>query len=123
MSLFFYLTIITAMVGLFGLSLFIAQRNRKQIGIRKVLGASAPEIMLKLSKGLIIQVLIAVVLATPMAMVIVKGYLSVFPSNFHLGLSFYLLCGGLALLLVLITVGWQTWRAAMANPTEALRCE
>lgn len=123
MNLFFVLTIVTSLVGLFGLSLFIAQRHRREVGIRKVFGASIATIMLRLSKGIIIQVLIAVFLATPISMIIVKGYLSVFPSPFHLGLPFFLMGGGIALILVLITVCWQTWRAAIANPTEALRCE
>lgn len=123
MNLFFILTIISSLVGLFGLSLFIAQRNRREVGIRKVYGAPITNIMLRLSKGLVIQVLIAICLATPLSMLMVKGYLSVFPSKFHLGLPFFLLGGGLGLLLVLITVGWQTWRAANANPTESLRWE
>lgn len=123
MKLFFMLTITTSLVGLFGLSLFIAQRNRRVVGIHKVMGASITNIMLKLSKGLVIQVLIAIVLATPVAMVIITGYLSVFPSDFSLGLPFYLMGGGGALLLVLLTVSWQTWKAAMANPTEVLRSE
>jgi ABC-type antimicrobial peptide transport system permease subunit len=123
MNLFFILTIITSLVGLFGLSLFIAQRHRREVSIRKVFGASIPSIMLRLSKGLILQVFIAIVLATPVAMVLVTGYLSVFPSDFSIGLPFYLMGGGLALLLVLLTVGWQTWRAAMANPAEVLRNE
>lgn len=123
MNLFFYLTILTSLVGLFGLSLFIAQRNRKEVGIRKVMGASNVSVMLRLSKGLIIQVLIAICLATPLSMVSVRGYLSVFPGNFQLGFPFYLMGGGIALLLVLVTVSWQTWSAARANPTEALRSE
>jgi len=122
MSLFFILTIITSLVGLFGLSLFIAQRHRREVGIRKVFGAPILTIMLRLSKGLIIQVLIAISLATPLSMMMFKGYLSVFPSLFHLGFPFFLMGGGIGLLLMLITVGWQTWRAAVANPTESLRC-
>ncbi len=123
MNLFFILTIVTSLVGLFGLSLFIAQRHRREVGIRKVYGASISTIMIRLSKGIIVQVFIAIFLATPVSMIMVMGYLSVFPSKFHLGLPFYLMGGGVAMILVLITVGWQTWSAAMANPTEALRCE
>ncbi|MHC1703554.1 MAG: ABC transporter permease [Tenuifilaceae bacterium] len=123
MNLFFILTIITSLVGVFGLSLFISQRNRREVGIRKVFGAPIANIMLRLSKGLIIQVIIAMVLATPLSMMMVKGYLSVFPSDFHLGLPFFLMGGGIGLLLMLITVGWQTWRAATRNPVEALRHE
>ncbi len=123
LNLFFYLTIITSLVGLFGLSLFIAERNSRVISIRKVFGASIPSIMLKLSKGIIIQVIIAFILATPVSMMAMTGYLSVFPSGFNLGLLTFLLGGILAMILVLLTVGWQTWRAANANPAEALRAE
>ena len=123
MNLFFVLTIITSLVGLFGLSLFIAQRKRREVGVRKVFGASITTIMYSLSKGIIVQVFIAILFATPISMIMVKGYLSVFPNNFHLGLPFYLMGGGLAMALVLITVGWQTWKAATENPTEAIRYE
>jgi len=120
---FYYLTIITSLVGLFGLSLFIAQRNRREVGIRRVLGASTQSLMLRLSKGIIIQVFIAILLATPVSMIATRGYLSVFPGNFKIGLPVFLLGGGIALVLVLLTIGWQTYLAAKANPTEALRSE
>ncbi len=123
LNLFFYLTIITSLVGLFGLSLFIAERNSRVISIRKVFGASISSIMLRLSKGIIIQVIIAFILATPVSMMAMTGYLSVFPSEFNLGLFTFILGGVIALILVLLTVGWQTWRAANANPAEALRVE
>ena len=123
MNLFFYLTIISSLVGLFGLSLFIAQRNRHEVGVRKVLGATTFSIMLRLSKGLIIQVLIAILLATPVSMMSIKGYLSIFPDKFKIGLPLFLIGGVVALILVLLTVGWQTYIAAKANPTVALRSE
>ncbi len=123
LSLFFYLTIITSLVGLFGLSLFIAKRNNRVISIRKVFGASISNIMLRLSKGIIIQVLIAFILATPVSMMAMTGYLSVFPAEFNLGLLTFIIGGIIAMILVLLTVGWQTWRAANANPAEALRVE
>ncbi|OFX83251.1 MAG: hypothetical protein A2W99_12460 [Bacteroidetes bacterium GWF2_33_16] len=123
LNMFFYLTIITSLVGLFGLSLFIAERNRRVISIRKVFGASIINIMFRLSKGIIVQVLIAIILATPVSMMIMMGYLSIFPSNFSLGISIYIFGGIVAMVLVLLTVGWQTWRAANANPADALRCE
>jgi hypothetical protein len=93
------------------------------VGIRKVFGAPIITIMLRLSKGLIFQVLIAIILATPLSMMMFKGYLSAFPSDFQLGFPFFLIGGGIGLVLVLITMGWQTWRAAMANPTQSLKCE
>jgi len=123
LNLFFVLTIITSLVGLFGLSLFIAERNRRVVSIRKVFGASIFNIMLRLSKGIIVQVLVAIILATPVSVMFMTGYLSVFPSGFEIGLGIFLFGGLVALILVLLTVGWQTWVAANANPSDALRCE
>lgn len=123
MQLFFMITIIASLIGLFGLSMFIAQRNRKEVGIRKVFGATVNSVMVKISKELIIQVLLAILIATPLAMGISRGYLSVFQYRIEPGIIFFLSGGGIAFMLVLITVSWQTWRAANMNPVEVLRYE
>ncbi|MBN2518945.1 MAG: ABC transporter permease, partial [Bacteroidales bacterium] len=123
MNIFFNLCIITSLIGLFGLSVFIAKRHIKEIGIRKVFGASVSVIMLKLLKGLIIQVLIIIVIATPFVYFFSQGFLQTFPFRINPGILFYLSGGGLALLLLLITVSWQTWMAANSNPVKALRYE
>ncbi len=123
MQLFFLLTIIASLIGLFGLSMFIARRNRKEIGIRKVFGATVGSVMLKISKELIVQVFIAIIIATPIAMVITQGYLSVFNYRIEPGLLFYFTGGAIAFILVLLTVSWQTWIAANRNPVEVLRYE
>ncbi|MBN2518946.1 MAG: ABC transporter permease [Bacteroidales bacterium] len=123
MNLFFILTIIASLIGLFGLSLFIAQRHRKEAGIRKVCGASVISVIMKLLKGLFIQVIIAICIATPIAFIITKGYLSVFPYRIEPGILFFLSGGGLALLMLILTVSWQTWRAANGNPINSLRYE
>ncbi len=123
MDLFFRLTIITSLVGIFGLSVFIAKRRRKEIGIRKVLGASVPNLMIKLLKGLIIQVLILIAIATPIVYIAAQGYLTVFPFRIEPGILFYLSGGGLALLMLLFTVSWQAWKASNSNPVDSLRYE
>ncbi len=123
MQMFFLLTIIASLIGLFGLSMFIAQRNRKEIGIRKVFGATVGSVMLKISRELIVQVIIAIFIATPIAMVITQGYLSVFNYRIEPGLLFYFTGGSIAFILVLFTVSWQTWIAANRNPVEVLRYE
>ena len=123
MQMFFLLTIIASLIGLFGLSMFIAQRNRKEIGIRKVFGATVGSVMLKISRELIVQVIIAIFIATPIAMVITQGYLSVFNYRIEPGLLFYFTGGAIAFILVLLTVSWQTWIAANRNPVEVLRYE
>lgn len=120
---FFIISIITALFGLFGLSVFIAERHRKEIGIRKVCGASSFRIINQLSKGLIVQVLIAVCLASPLTFAISLQYLSMFPK--HVQVDMVLLLGGglLAFALMMLTVTWQSWRAATRNPVESLRYE
>ncbi len=123
MQVFFLLTIIASLIGLFGLSMFIAQRNRKEIGIRKVFGATVGSVMVKISRELIVQVLIAIFLATPLAMMISQGYLSVFQYRIEPGILFYLAGGAIAFVLVLLTVSWQTWLAANRNPVDVLRYE
>jgi len=123
MHIFFYLTIITTLIGIFGLSVFIAQRNRKQIGIRKVFGASVSGLMLKLSKGIIIQALIAILIATPITYTFTGFYLSIFPKRIEPGPLFFLSGGILAMIILLATVSWQTWKTAMDNPVNSLRYE
>ncbi len=123
MTLFFILTIITSLVGLFGLSVFIAERHRKEVGIRKVCGASALKIVLRLSKGILVQVLIVLGIATPLSYFFTKGYLAVYPQHFEPGIFFYLCGGTVGALILILTVSWQTWRAANRNPVQELRYE
>lgn len=123
MNLFFILTIVASLVGLFGLSLFIAQRHRKEIGIRKVCGASVLKVTFNLIKGLIIQVVIAIAIATPIVFIATRGFLSVFPYRIEPGILFFLSGGGVALLLLILSVSWQTISAASRNPVESLRYE
>jgi len=123
MNMFFILTIAASLIGLFGLSLFIAQRHRKEIGIRKVCGASVLKVTFKLLKSLIIQVAISIAIATPIVFTITRGFLSVFPYRIEPGILFFLSGGGIALLLLLLSVSWQTIGAAGRNPVESLRYE
>jgi putative ABC transport system permease protein len=123
MHIFFLLTILNSLIGIFGLSVFIAQRYRKQIGIRKAFGAGIPVIMLKLSKGLLVQTLIAIAFASPISYLISKGFLTVFPMHIEPGVWFFLLGGIFMLIMLFTTVGWQTWSAASDNPVNSLRYE
>ncbi len=123
MNVFFILTIVASLIGLFGLSLFIAQRHRKEIGVRKVCGATVLTVTVKLLKSLIIQVAVSICIATPIVFIATKGYLSVFPYRIEPGILFFLSGGGVALLLLILTVSWQTLSAAGRNPVESLRYE
>jgi putative ABC transport system permease protein len=123
MHIFFLLTIVNSLIGIFGLSVFVAQRNRKSIGIRKVFGANILGIMFRHSKGLILQTLLAIVLASPLSFVVGMGYLSVFPEHVHPGILFLLFGGLLIAVMLAITVSWQTMKAARTDPARSLRYE
>jgi ABC-type antimicrobial peptide transport system permease subunit len=123
MHVFFLLTIINSLIGIFGLSVFVAQRNRKAIGIRKVFGANTIGIMLRHSKGLIIQTLFAIVLASPVSYMVGKGYLSVFPDHVNPGIPMLLFGGMLIAIMLALTVSWQTLKAARTDPARSLHYE
>ncbi len=123
MHVFFIITIITSLIGIFGLSLFILQKNQKKVGILKVCGASVTTIVAKLTRGMIIQVILAFIIATPLAWLFTLRYLSVFPKHFKPGFLLFLTGGLMALTMVLITVSWQTWKTALGNPVESLKYE
>ncbi len=123
MHVFFMLTIINSLIGIFGLSVFVAQRNRKAIGIRKVFGANTIGIMLRHSKGLIIQTLFAIVLASPVSYMVGKGYLSVFPDHVNPGIPLLLFGGLLIAIMLALTVSWQTLKAARTDPARSLHYE
>ena len=123
MAYFSSLAILVACLGLFGLAAFTAERRTKEIGIRKVLGASVSGIVMLLSKDFVTLMLIANVIAWPVAYWAMRDWLTNFAYRIDLGWSVFALSGGLALMIALLTVGYQAWKAARANPVDALRYE
>lgn len=115
------LAIIVSCLGLFGLAVFTAERRRKEIGIRKVLGASIYGIMHLLSFGFTKVVLVAVVLATPLAYWISKNWLDNFSEGISLSPYYILIPCLCVLVLSWLTVSYQTYRAAKVNPSLALQ--
>lgn len=112
-----------AFIGLFGLTVFIIQRKTKEIGIRKVLGASVPNIIGLLSKDFIKLALFAFIIAAPIAWYFVNGWLQNFAYRLEMQWWVFLLVGILAVGLVFITVSLQSLKAAMGNPVESIRSE
>jgi putative ABC transport system permease protein len=111
------------MIGLFALS-FQSSRNRtKEIGIRKVNGAKVSEILAMLNKNFIKWLVIAFVVACPIAYYAMNKWLENFAYKTTLSWWIFALAGVLALGIALLTVSWQSWRAATRNPVEALRYE
>ncbi len=117
------LAILIACLGLIGLSAFMAENRSKEIGIRKVFGASVQGIVFMLSKEYLKLVLLANVIAWPAAYFLLSKLLQWFPYHITIGIWTFLLSGILALAIALITVSYQSIKAALANPVESLRYE
>jgi putative ABC transport system permease protein len=117
------LSVFIALLGVLGLATFSIERRTKEIGIRKVLGATAAGIVLLFSRSYLWLVLISFVLAVPAAWWAMHRWLEGFA--YHIGISWWMfgMAGALPLLFAFLTVGWKTWRAAQRNPVEALRYE
>jgi putative ABC transport system permease protein len=122
-SLFSGLAIFIACLGLFGLATFNTLQRVKEIGIRKVLGATVPSILMLLSREIVILILFANLIAWPAAWYLMDLWLDSFA--FHIGMNplVYLAAALAAILLALLTVSTQTFRAAMTNPSNTLRYE
>ncbi|MCX6236200.1 MAG: ABC transporter permease [Bacteroidia bacterium] len=117
------LAIFISCLGLFGLSLFLVQNKKKEIGIRKVNGAKVSEILTLLNFDFVKWVAIAFLIACPIAWYAMHKWLESFAYKTALSWWIFALAGLLALGIALLTVSWQSWRAATRNPVEALRYE
>ena len=117
------LVIFIACLGLFGLSSFIAEQRTREIGIRKVLGASIIKIFSLLSQEFTRWVLLSNFIAWPLAYFVMTIWLQNFAYRINMNWRMFALSGILALLIALLTVSWQAIRAATANPVESLRYE
>jgi putative ABC transport system permease protein len=122
-TVFSGLTIFIACLGLFALAAFLTEQRTKEIGIRKTLGASVPRLVVTLSKEFIVLVLISFVLATVPAWYFMDQWLDGFAYRIDLNLVVFLLAGLTALLVAAATIGFQSMRAAAANPVHSLRYE
>jgi putative ABC transport system permease protein len=122
-SYFSLLAIIISCLGLIGLSLFMTELRTKEVGIRKVNGAKSLEIFSLLSREYIVWVFISMLIAIPIAYYVMHRWLENFAYKTDLGWWIFALSGLLALGIALLTVSWQSWKAATRNPVEALRYE
>ena len=112
-----------ACIGLFGLSVFAAERRIKEIGIRKVLGASVSNVAILLAKDFIVLVAIAILIASPLAWWAANKWLQNFAYRINISLWIFLIAGTLSILIALLTVSLQAIKAAIANPVKSLRTE
>jgi ABC-type antimicrobial peptide transport system permease subunit len=120
---FSFLAIIISTLGLIGLSLFMTELRTKEIGIRKINGAKSFEIFFLLSKEYLLWVLISIIVASPIAWLVMNKWLQKFAYRIEIRWWVFALTGAIALVVALLTVGFQSYRAASRNPVEALRYE
>jgi ABC-type antimicrobial peptide transport system permease subunit len=120
---FAILSIVVSCLGLFGLASYLAESRTKEIGIRKVLGASVFRIMTMLSISFVKLVMVAIVIASPLAWYFASNWLEAFEYRVPIGPGIFLLAGMVAIMIALVTVSVQAMRAAIANPVQSLRSE
>ena len=122
-NLFTIMAILISCLGLFGLVSFSAEQRKKEIGVRKVLGASVPRLVQLLSKDFLKLVAIAIIIATPIAWWAMNKWLQEFAYRVTISWWMFALAGFTAIAIALITVSFQAVKAAIANPVKSLRTE
>jgi putative ABC transport system permease protein len=122
-SFFTALAVFISCLGLFGLASFVAEQRTKEIGVRKVLGASIPALWRLLTKDFVWLVIISLCLAIPLAYYFMNEWLQEFQYRAHLSWWIFASAGGGALLITILTVSFQAIKAAVANPVKSLRTE
>jgi len=122
-GIFAALAIFISCLGLFGLAAYVAEQRTKEIGIRKVLGASVSQIWFLLSKDFIVLVLISCMVASPVAFYFLKNWLLKYNYRISIGASVFMLSALMAILITIVTISYQAVKAALANPVKSLRTE
>jgi ABC-type antimicrobial peptide transport system permease subunit len=122
-GVFAALAIFISCLGLFGLAAYVAEQRTKEIGIRKVLGASVQEVWLLLSKDFIVLVAISCLVAVPVSFYFLHSWLMNYDYRISIGAGVFVLSGLMALVITIVTISFQAIKAALTNPVESLRTE
>ena len=122
-GIFAVLAIFISCLGLFGLAAYVAEQRTKEIGIRKVLGASVQQVWLLLSKDFIVLVLISCLIAAPISFYFLHNWLMNYDYRINIGVGVFVLSALIAIFITIITVSFQAIKAAIANPVKSLRME
>ncbi|MCH8123879.1 MAG: ABC transporter permease [Bacteroidetes bacterium] len=122
-NIFAVLALFVACLGLFGLASYTAERRTKEIGIRKVLGATISNIVMMLSKEFVLLVVLALAIAVPIAQRLSSNWLSQFAFHVESGYGVFIIASAAILMVTFLTVGFQSIRAALLNPAESLKDE
>ncbi len=121
--IFSSVAIFIACIGLFGLAAFVAEQRTKEIGIRKVLGATSGHVVLLLSKEFAVWVLISNVIAWPVAWYVMNGWLENFAFHTEMSVGYYLIAGIITFVIASVTVGFHAIKAAQSNPVASMKVE
>ena len=122
-SFFAVLAVFISCLGLFGMAAFVTERRTKEVGVRKVLGASVVSLWGLLSKEFVLLVGLSILIATPIAWYAMHNWLQNYAYRTRLDWWIFALTGGSALLIALLTISYQVLKAANANPARNLRSE
>lgn len=122
-AIFAVLAIFISCLGLFGLAAFMAEQRTREIGIRKVLGASIPQLLVLLSKEYLLLVLISCLIASPLALYFLQGWLKQYSYRIDIGAMVFIWAALLAVLIAVVVVSFQAIKAAMMNPVRSLKSE
>ena len=122
-GVFAALAIFISCLGLFGLAAYVAQRRTKELGIRKVLGASVMQLWVLLSREFIVLVMVSCLIAAPIAFYFMHGWLQTYDYRIGIGPGVFILSGAAAIVVTIVTVSLQAVKAAMMNPVRSLRSE
>ena len=122
-GIFAVLAIFISCLGLFGLASFMAERRTKEIGIRKVVGASVPQLWVLLSKDFVLLVIISCVIASPVAWLFMDNWLQKYDYHIDISPLVFIVGAVLAITITLATISFQAIKAALANPVKSLRSE
>tara|TARA_R110000868_G_scaffold368227_2_gene631233 strand:+ start:3292 stop:5937 length:2646 start_codon:yes stop_codon:yes gene_type:complete len=120
---FSIIAIVIACLGLFGLATFNAEKRSKEMGVRKVLGASLIDLLLSFNKEILIVISISFLIAAPVTFFLAEEWLQNYAYRINNGLMSYILAGTLVIVLAIITVSYQTMKIARANPVDSLKSE
>jgi ABC-type antimicrobial peptide transport system permease subunit len=122
-GIFAALAIFISCLGLFGLAAYVAQQRTKEIGIRKVLGASVAQLWMMLSREFIVLVMLSCLIAAPIAFYFMHGWLQTYDYRIGIGPGVFIASGAAAIVVTIVTVGVQAVKAALMNPVKSLRSE
>ncbi|HJP64079.1 MAG TPA: FtsX-like permease family protein, partial [Mucilaginibacter sp.] len=122
-SVFASLAIFISCLGLFGLAAYVAEQRKKEIGIRKVLGASVSQVWFLLSRDFMVLVIISCVIASPVALYFLHGWLQKFDYRITMGPAAFLLSAAAAIIITIFTISYQAISSALTNPVKSLRSE